>query len=135
MGQAGMTNFGFGSGIIACLTPQYFIIMRGMERFENLVGFYGAVKTIASAICVEKGGIDIDNYAGRFFVADLLELIIAYGEKAGVSDLDGLRRELAARASDITPANKPIYEMSLEEFERFIGNGEAVSEENKRIRE
>ncbi|MDR1027281.1 MAG: hypothetical protein LBL46_02595 [Rickettsiales bacterium] len=105
-----------------------------MERFESLVGFYGAVKTIASAVCVEKGGIDIDNYAGRFFIADLLELIVAYGEKAGAKNLDALRRELAARAADITPTNKPIYEMSLEEFEKFIGGGSAA-EENKRIRE
>ena len=81
---------------------------------------YGQAKTIMSAICVHKGGIDVDNYPGRFFVADLLEFIVAYGEKAG-ADMSPLRAELDAVADNITASSKPIHEMTLTEFEKMIG--------------
>jgi hypothetical protein len=91
-----------------------------MERFNELVRLCDRAKTVMSAICVTKGGIDMDNYPGRFFVADLLEFAAAYGEKAG-ADTSALRAELAKVADDVTPASKPVYEMTLAEFERMIG--------------
>ena len=93
-----------------------------MERFNELVRLYGRAKTIMSAICVTKGGMDMDNYPGRFFVADLLEFAAAYGDKVG-ADTAALRAELAGIADDVTPASKPVYEMTLTEFERMIGEG------------
>lgn len=90
-----------------------------MERFNNLVRLYADVKTIVSAICVQKGGIDVDNYPGRSFPADLLEMIVAYGEKIG-ADVAALRGELEAQKGNLTPTNRPIYEMTLEEFEKLI---------------
>ena len=53
-----------------------------------------------SAICVQKGGIALENYVGRFFAADTLEFV-------AVKDLT-------------TPTQKPIYEMTLEEFEKIM---------------
>lgn len=91
-----------------------------MERFNGLANLYGLVKTIMSAICVEKGNLDIDNYSGRFFAADLLEFVVAYGEKAG-ADVSALRGELESKKDLITPSNKPIYEMTLAEFEKMLG--------------
>ena len=98
-----------------------------MERFVELVKFYRRVKTVMSAVCVEKGGIDTDNYSGRFFVADLLEFVVAYGDKVGAkgAEFDALKAELAASADMLTPANRPIHKMSLAEFEKMIAyNGE-----------
>ena len=91
-----------------------------MERFNGLVNLYELMKTIMSAICVEKGGLDIDNYSGRFFAADLLEFVIAYGEKSG-ADVSKLRAEMETKKEWITPSNKPIYEMTLAEFEKMLG--------------
>ena len=91
-----------------------------MERFGELARLYAETKAVMSAICVRKGGIDMDNYPGRFFVADLLEFVVAYGEKAG-ADVSRLRAELEKAADDVTPSAKPIYEMTLAEFERMIG--------------
>ncbi|MDR2268909.1 MAG: hypothetical protein LBD94_01870 [Rickettsiales bacterium] len=91
-----------------------------MERFNGLANLYESVKTLMSAICVEKGGLDIDNYSGRFFAADLLEFIVAYGASAG-ADVSALREELESKKDLITPSNKPIYEMTLAEFEKMLG--------------
>ena len=95
-----------------------------MEKFQSLSLLYKDIKTLMSAICAAKGGIDIDNYSGKYFAADVLELLIAYGEKAG-GDVEALRGELDTRRDFVTPAVKPIYEMTLSEFEKMIGAGNA----------
>ena len=91
-----------------------------MERFGELVRLYGQVRTVMSAVCATKGGMDMDNYPGRFFAADLLELVAAYGDKVG-ADTSALRAELERIRDDLTPASKPIHEMTLAEFEKMIG--------------
>ena len=84
-----------------------------------------------SALCVQKGGIATETYAGRFFVADTLEFDYEYGRrlleknKAAVpSDVAAVIekfREQYERVKDLTtPTQKPIYEMTLEEFERVM---------------
>ena len=93
-----------------------------MERFNELIRLYDRARAVMSAICVTKGGIDMDNYPGRFFMADLLEFAVAYGEKVG-ADTSVLRTELNRISDDITPASKPIYEMTLAEFEKMMGEG------------
>jgi hypothetical protein len=95
-----------------------------MEKFGELAGLYEKVRTIMSAVCVEKGGIDIDNYSGRFFAADLLELVVAFGEAAG-ADVAGLKAELESKRDNLTPSSKPIYEMTLAEFEKLVAPEEA----------
>ena len=85
--------------------------------------------TIMSAVCVEKGGISVDNYAGRFFAADVLEYIVEYGRRlteAGPvpDDVARVMKVLQERFESVknlvTPTEKPIYEMTLEEFEKFM---------------
>ena len=91
-----------------------------MDKFYELTRLYEQVVTIMSAICVQKGGVDMDNYAGRFFAADLLEFIVAYGGKTG-ADASLFAAELESKKDWLTPSNKPIHEMSLAEFEKIIG--------------
>ncbi|MDR1071600.1 MAG: hypothetical protein LBL21_03090 [Rickettsiales bacterium] len=95
-----------------------------MEKFHELAGLYEKVLALMSAVCVEKGGIDIDNYSGRFFAADLLELVVAFGE-AAAADVAELRAELESKRDNLTPTSKPIYEMSLAEFEKLVAPEEA----------
>jgi hypothetical protein len=90
-----------------------------MERFGELLKLYKDVETVMSAICVAKGGLDIGNYSGRFFAADLLEFIVGYGAKIK-ADVSALERELEARKDLLTPSSKPIYEMTLAEFEKLV---------------
>jgi hypothetical protein len=73
-----------------------------------------------SAICAQKGGIDIENYSGKFFLADLLEMIVGYGEKVK-ADVTDLKKELENKKSLLTPTNKPVFEMTLSEFEKVFG--------------
>jgi len=91
-----------------------------MDKFYELARLYEQVGIVMSAICVQKGGIDMDNYVGRFFAADLLEFIVTYGSKAG-ADVSRLVAELESKRDLLTPSNKPIHEMSLAEFERMLG--------------
>ena len=95
-----------------------------MDRFQNLLLLYKNMHTLMSAICAKKGGIDIDNYSGKYFLADVLELLVAYGEKAGV-DITALRAEFERKKEFVTPTVKPIYEMTLVEFEKMIGGSVA----------
>jgi len=96
------------------------------ERFTRIAGFYEALKTVSIAIRTQKGGIALENYVGRFFAADTLEMLVAYGE--AVSASNSKLKPMAAKYAEefekvkdlITPTNKPIYEMSLEEFERVM---------------
>jgi hypothetical protein len=80
-----------------------------------------------SAICVEKGGMPIENYVGRFFAADVLEFIVSYGERMDLSEnkevlglIEKFKSELEKVKDLITPSQKPIYEMTLEEFEKIM---------------
>ena len=85
---------------------------------------------LMSAICVQKGGIALENYVGRFFVADVLEYVVEYGrrlieqEKNLDKDIVGLINRFAAQFEKVrdlvTPTQKPIHEMTLEEFERVM---------------
>lgn len=85
---------------------------------------------VLSAICVEKGGIAMENYVGRFFAADVLEYIVEYGnrlKKSGAKIPDNVidamnlfEKQFENVKSLVTPNQKPIYEMTLEEFEKIM---------------
>jgi hypothetical protein len=90
-----------------------------MERFNELLKLCRDVEIAMSAICVAKGGLDIENYSGRFFAADLLEFVVGFGEKLK-ADVSELKKKLEAKKDLLTPSSKPIYEMTLAEFEKLI---------------
>jgi len=100
--------------------------MTELERFKYLSNFYEYMKTVQSAICVAKGGIPLENYVGRFFAADVLEMLITYGNKitgadvATKSKLEQYRKEFELVKNLVTPSQKPIHEMTLEEFEKVM---------------
>ena len=101
-----------------------------VQNYIKLANFYNEMARVLSAICVEKGGIALENYVGRFFAADVLEYIVEYGnrlKKSGqqidktVSDaMDLFEKQFENVKSLVTPNQKPIYEMSLEEFEKIM---------------
>jgi hypothetical protein len=101
-----------------------------VENFIKLANFYNQLAKTMSAICVTKGGIPIENYVGRFFAADVLEFVAEYGERllssnknVGKDVVDVIER-FKAQYEHVrgltTPSEKPIYEMTLEEFERTM---------------
>lgn len=96
------------------------------ENFYKIGAAYNQILTIMSAICVSKGAMPMEQYPGRFFAADLLEFLVEYGRKLGSSDprIAALTARLSGefdRVRDLTtPTNKPIYEMTLEEFEKVM---------------
>ncbi|MBO7042915.1 MAG: hypothetical protein J6W08_03540 [Alphaproteobacteria bacterium] len=101
-----------------------------VQNYVKLANFYNEMAKILSAICVEKGGIALENYVGRFFAADVLEYIVEYGNRvkksgetipqdvAGVMDL--FEKQFESVKSLVTPNQKPIHEMTLEEFEKVM---------------
>ena len=100
-----------------------------VQNFIKLANFYNQMLMTMSAICVQKGGINMENYVGRFFVADVLEYIVEYGRRlseAGpvpddVARVMGVFQKRFEGVKDlVTPTEKPIYEMSLEEFEKIM---------------
>ena len=101
-----------------------------IQNYVKLANFYNEMARVLSAICVEKGGISIDNYVGRFFAADVLEYIVEYGrrlKKAGanlspetLNVMDLFEKKFETVKHLVTPNQKPIYEMSLEEFEKIM---------------
>ena len=100
-----------------------------VQNFIKLANFYNQMVTVMSAICVEKGGIQAENYVGRFFVADVLEYIVEYGRRlmeAGPvsADIERVIKIFQERLEGVkglvTPTEKPIYEMTLEEFEKVM---------------
>lgn len=101
-----------------------------IQNYVKLANFYNEMATVLSAICVEKGGIAIENYVGRFFAADVLEYIVEYGnrlKKSGAditpevqSAMDLFEKRFETVKSLVTPSQKPIYEMTLEEFEKIM---------------
>ena len=101
-----------------------------IQNYIKLVNFYNEMTRVLSAVCVEKGGIAMENYVGRFFVADVLEYIVEYGnrlKKSGVtvtpeikSAMDLLEKQFEKVKDLVTPNQKPIHEMTLEEFEKIM---------------
>jgi len=101
-----------------------------IQNYVKLANFYNDMTKVLSAICVEKGGIALENYVGRFFAADVLEYIVEYGNrlrKAGAeitpevsSVMNLFEKQFESVKGLVTPNQKPIHEMSLEEFEKFM---------------
>ena len=101
-----------------------------VQNYIKLANFYNEMARVLSAICVEKGGIALENYIGRFFAADVLEYIVEYGKrlkKSGVQidknviDVMDLFEKQFENVKDlVTPNQKPIYEMTIEEFEKIM---------------
>ncbi len=102
-----------------------------VQNFIKLANLYNQMTMVMSAICVQKGGIAMENYVGRFFMADVLEFVSEYGRRLAADGRHKLTPEVAAvierfnqqyeRVRDLTtPTQKPIYEMTLEEFEKIM---------------
>ncbi len=100
-----------------------------VQNFIKLANFYNQMVTTMSAICIEKGGIKPENYVGRFFVADVLEYIVEYGHRLTEigpvpDDIKRVMQIFQERFDGVkdlvTPTEKPIYEMTLEEFEKLM---------------
>lgn len=101
-----------------------------VENYIKLANFYNELARIMSAICVAKGGIALENYVGRFFAADVLEYIVEYGNRLKRSgakitpDVESVMKLFEKQFETIkglvTPNQKPVYEMTLEEFEKIM---------------
>ena len=102
-----------------------------VQNFIKLANYYNQTTMIMSAICVQKGGIPMENYVGRMYAADVLEFIAEYGRrlksdgKIAIPDdvMNAINRfdaEYERVKSLTTPSQKPIYEMTLAEFEKFM---------------
>ena len=101
-----------------------------VQNFIKLANFYNQMAKTMSAICVTKGGIPMEKYVGRFFAADVLEFVVEYGERLlksskgvdqeVVSVVERFKKQLEGVKEWVTDSQKPIYEMSLEEFERAM---------------
>ena len=101
-----------------------------VQQFVKLANLYNQTAIVMSAICVQKGGIAMENYVGRFYAADLLESVVEYGrrliaqEKDLSPDIKNLIGRFAASFERVkkmtTPTQKPIHEMTLEEFEKVM---------------
>lgn len=106
------------------------IMAISIQNYIKLANFYNEMSKVLSAICIEKGGVALENYVGRFFAADVLEYIVEYGnrlKKAGAkiepdvaSVMDLFEKQFEKVKSLVTPNQKPIHEMSLEEFEKIM---------------
>ena len=101
-----------------------------VQQFIKLANYYNQTAMLMSAICVQKGGIAMENYVGRFYMADVLEYVVEYGRRL-IAHNKNLAPEIVAlinrfsaqyeRVRDlVTPTQKPIHEMTLEEFERVM---------------
>ena len=102
-----------------------------VQNFIKLANYYNQTSKMMSAICVQKGGVALENYAGRFFVADVLEYVAEYGRRLReanpaavppeiVALIDRFHAQFELVRDQVTPNQKPIYEMTLEEFERLM---------------
>ena len=101
-----------------------------VQQFVKLANYYNQTAMIMSAICVNKGGIAMENYVGRFYAADLLEYVLEYGRRLIAQDksvspeiINAVNRLAAQfeRVKDLTTSTqKPIHEMTLEEFEKVM---------------
>lgn len=101
------------------------------ENFIKYANFYNQCTAMMSAICVQKGGIAMENYVGRFFAADVLEFISEYGARLQKENKSAITPEIAALVNRFgdefekvktlaTPTQKPIHEMTLAEFEKVM---------------
>ena len=101
-------------------------MMNDINKFVTLANFYNQMLSVMGAICVQKGGIPMEQYVGRFFAADVLEFLAEYGEKLKSNDqrvqnaVSMFRREFDRVKDLVTPSQKPIFEMTLEEFEKVM---------------
>ncbi len=102
-----------------------------VQNFIKLANYYNQTAMMMSAICVQKGGIAMENYVGRFYAADCLEFIVEYGRRLTAdrnivvpAEIDALIKRFAAEFERVrhlaTPTQKPFYEMTLEEFEKVM---------------
>ena len=102
-----------------------------VANFIKLANFYNQMAKMMSAICVEEGGIAMENYVGRFFAADTLEFVAEYGRRLMAERRSELTPDMVGvierceesykRVKDLTtPTQKPIYEMTLAEFEKIM---------------
>ena len=101
-----------------------------VQQFIKLANLYNQTMMVMSAICVQKGGIAMENYVGRFYAADLLEYIVEYGgrlieeDKNLAPEIKGLIEKFRAQYQRVkkltTPTQKPMHEMTLEEFEKVM---------------
>ena len=102
-----------------------------VQNFIKLANLYNQMIMVMSAICVQKGGIAMENYVGRFFLADVLEYVYEYGRRLMEKNKSAVPADVVAvikrfgeqyeRVKDLTtPTQKPLYEMTLEEFERVM---------------
>ncbi len=102
-----------------------------IDNFIKLANYYNQTTMIMSAICVQKGGIPMENYVGRMYAADVLEFIADYGRRLKedkkitiptdvANAIERFHAEYERVKSLTTPSQKPIYEMSLAEFEKFM---------------
>ncbi len=101
-----------------------------VQQFIKLANYYNQTAMLMSAICVQKGGIAMENYVGRFYAADILEYIVEYGHrliKAGAPlspEIKSLIERFAVQFERVrnltTPTQKPIHEMTLSEFEKLM---------------
>ena len=102
-----------------------------VQQFIKLANYYNQTAMLMSAICVQKGGIPIENYSGRMYAADVLEYIVEYAKRLRANGRVAIPADVARVIDQFnaqyervkhltTPTQKPIYEMSLEEFEKFM---------------
>ena len=102
-----------------------------VQNFIKLANLYNQMTMVMSAICVQKGGIAMENYVGRFFLADVLEYVYEYGRRLIEVNKNSVPPDVASVINRFgeqyekvkgltTPTQKPIYEMTLEEFERIM---------------
>ena len=100
-----------------------------VQNFIKLANYYNQTAMMMSAICVQKGGIAMENYVGRFYAADVLEFVAEYGRHlvdAGQAtpEIADLAKRFQAQFEHVrtlaTPTQKPIHEMTLAEFERLM---------------
>lgn len=100
-----------------------------VQNFIKLANFYNQMSMVMSAICVQKGSIALENYVGRFFAADVLEYIAEYGRRLAAAgpvapDVARVIEQFTVAANNVrewtTPSQKPIYEMTLAEFEKMM---------------
>lgn len=102
-----------------------------VQNFIKLANYYNQTAMMMSAICVQKGGIAMENYVGRFYAADVLEFVSEYGRRLVADKSIAVPADVAAvierfqKQFDMvrhlaTPTQKPIYEMTLDEFERLM---------------
>ena len=101
-----------------------------VQQFIKLANYYNQTAMVMSAVCVQKGGVAIENYVGRFFVADLLEYIVEYGRRLQAADknlapevvalINRFSAQFQGMRDLVTLTQKPIHEMTLAEFEKIM---------------